>query len=363
MDVEFLGMGAPNAHSELLDRTGPALDPAYLTRVVRAHEEAGWDHVLFAYSSGSPDPAQCALFAATVTETIKIRLAHRPNASHPTAAARTFASLDALSGGRLTVHVITGGSTADQAREGDHVTKDERYDRTAEWMSVVMGALTQTEPFSHEGRYYCFDDFALQVRPVSSPRPLFSFGGSSPAAYRVGAAQADIFALFGEPLESTRQQIASIEAAAAAAGRERPRLQIAFRPIIAPTDAAAWAKAEDLLRRITDVAEQRRLAAALAGRGAEPVENAGAQRLIEVAQQQERWDRALWTPTVTAAGNYGSVTALVGSPETVAAALLDYVELGFEIFGLRGYDFIADAEEFGREVIPLVRAEAARRSA
>ena len=48
-----------------------------------------------------------------------------------------------------------------------------------------------------------------------------------------------------------------------------------------------------------------------------------------------------------------SATALVGSYRTVADALLDYVDLGFEIFGLRGYDLLADAVEFGDHVIPL----------
>ncbi len=51
-----------------------------------------------------------------------------------------------------------------------------------------------------------------------------------------------------------------------------------------------------------------------------------------------------------------SATALVGSYRTVADALLDYVDLWFEIFGLRGYDLIEDAIEFGDHVIPLVHA-------
>jgi alkanesulfonate monooxygenase len=52
---------------------------------------------------------------------------------------------------------------------------------------------------------------------------------------------------------------------------------------------------------------------------------------------------------------------LVGSYETVTQAILDYHDLGFEIFGLRGYDFVADAIEFGRHVIPLLQQEVAHR--
>jgi hypothetical protein len=38
-------------------------------------------------------------------------------------------------------------------------------------------------------------------------------------------------------------------------------------------------------------------------------------------------------------------------------------DLEVRILSARGYDLIADAREFGREVIPLVRAEVARRDA
>ena len=92
-------------------------------------------------------------------------------------------------------------------------------------------------------------------------------------------------------------------------------------------------------------------------------ENAGSQRLLAVAAQGERHDRALWTVTAAATGGAGNSTALVGTPETVAAALMDYYDLGVRILSARGYDLIPDAVEFGREVIPLVRAEVARREA
>ena len=59
----------------------------------------------------------------------------------------------------------------------------------------------------------------------------------------------------------------------------------------------------------------------------------------------------------------GNSTALVGTPETVAAALLDYYDLGVRIFSARGYHLYDDAVDFGRHVIPLVREEVARREA
>jgi alkanesulfonate monooxygenase len=62
-------------------------------------------------------------------------------------------------------------------------------------------------------------------------------------------------------------------------------------------------------------------------------------------------------------GAMGASTALVGSYETVAAAILDYVDLGADLVSIRGYDNLNDAIDYGRYVIPLVRQELSHREA
>ncbi|RMI40560.1 LLM class flavin-dependent oxidoreductase [Streptomyces triticirhizae] len=360
MPVEFLGIAATNDGSETTPRSGPAFDPDYTVRLGRAHEDHGWDRVLFAYSSGSPDPATAAALLASRLERLQILLAHRPNLSYPTYAARVFATLDQISGGRLTVHFITGGSDHEQRREGDTLTKDERYARTREYIEIVKKVWTRREAFDHEGEHYRFHDYVSDVFPVQQPRPGVSFGGSSPAALAAGGAEADIYCLWGEPLERTAEQIAAVHAAARAAGRATPpRIQVAFRPIIAPTEELAWEKAHRTLAAIkARGGRQRRHSHPNGG-----PQNTGSQRLIAIAEQGERYDRALWTPTAAATGGGGNSNALVGTPETVAEALLDYYDLGVDIISARGYDLLGDAIDFGRHVIPLVRAEVARRDA
>jgi alkanesulfonate monooxygenase len=63
-----------------------------------------------------------------------------------------------------------------------------------------------------------------------------------------------------------------------------------------------------------------------------------------------------------ASGAQGNSTALVGSPQTVAQALLDYVDLGVTTILIRGYDPVDDAVDYGRHLIPLVKQELAHRS-
>jgi alkanesulfonate monooxygenase len=93
-----------------------------------------------------------------------------------------------------------------------------------------------------------------------------------------------------------------------------------------------------------------------------PPENEGSRRLLAAAAKGERHDRALWTPTAAATSAAGNTTALVGSPDTVAQALLDYVEIGVTTLLIRGFDPLDDAVGYGRHLIPLVRAELARRA-
>ena len=54
-------------------------------------------------------------------------------------------------------------------------------------------------------------------------------------------------------------------------------------------------------------------------------------------------------------GAAGNSTALVGSPETVAQALIDYHKIGVSTFLIRGYNPYDDAVDYGRELIPRVR--------
>jgi alkanesulfonate monooxygenase len=219
-------------------------------------------------------------------------------------------------------------------------------------------------PFGYQGRYYRIEDFRSDVRSPQQPRIPLYFGGSSDAAYRVGGKHADVFALWGEPLAETAEQIASVRAAAAAAGRsEPPRISVSFRPILGPTQELAWERAHRILQTTQSRVESFQNQWRFSGLGGTEPENRGSQRLLAAAATGEVHDRALWTPLAAATGAAGNSTALVGTPETVAAALMDYYDLGVRILSARGYDLIGDAREFGREVIPLVRAEVARRDA
>ena len=354
MPIELIGMigvrpeGADGAAVHVI---GGEIDAAWVRDFSRAHERAGFDKVLVGYTSTAAEGFLVASHAAAHTERLGYLIAHRPGFVAPTLAARKAATLDQFTGGRVSLHIITGGSDLDQAKDGDWLDHDTRYRRTDEYLVLLRRTWTEERPFDFEGEFYHVAKAFSEIKPVQKPHIPLYFGGASEAAHAIGAKHCDVYMLWGEPLAAIRQRIAEVRAAGARVGRE-PRVSVSLRPIIAPTEDAAWDKARRILATVQAKQGDRTL----------PLPEAvGAQRLVEFARQGELHDKRLWTPIAAAVGGAGNTTALVGTPEQVAESLLDYYDLGVTTLLIRGFDPLADAEEYGRELIPLVRAAVARR--
>ncbi len=361
MPVEFISATHISDDHRKVGTGFGGFDPDYTRRFVHALDDGGFDWTLVAYGSPSPDSLQLGQFVASNSDRIKPIIAHRPGFQFPTQVAKAFAGLDRISDGRVGIHIISGGSDIEQRREGDYTTKEERYARSDEFIQILRKVWYEDGPLSFEGKYYRFEDFETDVKPVQDNIAV-SVGGSSQEAYDVGGRLGDIFGLWGEPLAETREQIAAVNAVADAAGRPRPRIWNSFRPIVAPTDELAWDKAHAILAQ-TEAALAKAGGEALRRfTGSEPT-NVGSIRLRKVADKGDLHDRALWTPLARALKGGGSTTALVGSYETVAAALIDYTEIGCDLLSIRGWDVYNDAVDYARHVLPLVRQELAHREA
>ena len=359
--VEFIGMVQPRQQSEIHPARGPAIDPGYLVASARAHDEGGFDRILVGWHSNGPDGFQIAAHAGARTERVGFLVAHRPGFRSPSVAARDFATLDQLTGGRAAIHVISGGDDADQARDGDWLGKDARYDRTDEYVSILKRIWTAEAPVDHEGAYYRIKGASSDVRTVQKPRIPIYFGGASDAALRVAGKHADVYALWGETQAQVREIVSRVRAEAAKHGREHDvRFSLSFRPILAETEDAAWAKAERILRRIREV---RGVAALHQGDRTVPPANAGSQRLLAAAAKGDRPEGRLYTAIARETGARGNTTALVGTPQQVAEAFLDYHALGVTTFLIRGFDPLEDAIDYGRELLPITKKLVAERLA
>ena len=354
MPIEFIGMigvrpeGADGAAVHVI---GGEIEPPWVRDFSRAHERAGFDKVLVGYTATSAEGFVVASYAASQTERLGFLIAHRPGFLAPTLAARKAATFDQFTGGRIALHIITGGSDLDQARDGDWLDHDTRYRRTDEYLTVMRRVWTEDRPFDHAGEFYRVARAYSEIKPLQKPHVPLYFGGASEAAHRIGGKHSDVYMLWGEPLAAIRERIAAVRAAAAEWGRA-PRISVSLRPIIAPTEARAWDKARGILAKVVAKHGDRTL----------PLPEAvGAQRLVDFARQADVHDKRLWTPIAAAVAGAGNTTALVGTPEQVAESLLDYYDLGVTTLLIRGFDPLEDALEYGRELIPLVRREVARR--
>ncbi len=355
MPVEFIGFIGTNGASEIHRNTGPVLDVGYVETMAKAHEAGGFDRALVAVGSTLPDSHLVVAHASSVTERLGFMIAHRPGFMAPTVAARQLATLDQFSGGRMAVHIITGGSDDEMKKDGDHLTKAERYARTDEYLEIVRQEWTSAKPFDHAGKYYNVVQAFGAVKPVQKPHMPIYFGGSSDEAIPVAGKHADIYALWGETQAQVRDTIARVRAAAAKHGRT-VRFSLSLRPVLAETEDAAWKRADDIVAQTVALREK----AGLKTQDHAPP-NAGSQRLLQAAAQGTRLDKRLWTGVAAVTGAQGNSTGLVGTPEQVAEGLLDYYDLGISTFLIRGFDPLEDAIGYGRDLIPLMRELVARR--
>jgi len=367
MSVEFIGYVGHFNSSETMRRTSLAVDPAFIEASAKAQEYGGFDRVLVAFNSTSAESILVAQHIAAVTERLGLMIAHRPGFTAPTLAARQLATLDHFSKGRTAVHIITGGNDVELAQDGDHLTKDERYARTSEYLDIVRQEWNSPVPFDYDGKYYQVKRGFGDVKPYSEAGIPIYFGGASEAAIPVAGKHADVYALWGETYEQVRAIVAQISAAAAPFGRA-PKFSLSLRPVLADTEEKAWAKADDILAQAKALRE-----AGGSGRAphnarqsdlsAKTPPNEGSRRLLAAAAQGARVDKRLWTGIAALTGAQGNSTGLVGTPDQVADAMLDYVDLGISTFLIRGFDPLVDSIQYGRELIPRVRELVARREA
>lgn len=352
MPVEMIGWIAPRVSSELLPPSGPPFHAAVIAETARIHEQAGFDRVLIGYFSYAPDGFLVGAHAAAVTSRLQLLLAHRPGFVAPTVAARKLATLDQLSNGRTAVHIIAGGNDSEQARDGDFTDHDARYRRTHEYVTLLRRTWTEPTPFQHQGEFYRVVDAYAEIRCQQLPHIPIYGGGGSPAAIAALAPVVDVYMLWGEPLKASAAFMDEVRAVARQT-RHQLTFSLSTRPILGRTEGEAW----DRARRILAGVQARQ-----PGKAPTP-QNAGSLRLLAAAAEKEVHDSCLWTALANLTGARGNSTALVGTPDTVARALLAYYDLGATSLLIRGYDPLPDAIEYGRELIPRVRALVAERDA
>lgn len=357
--MEIIGLINYNGGGPLNPRPPSEFDLAHIIRSAQVQEAAGYDRVLVANAAIMPDPHIIGGQVAAATKTLQLMLAHRPGFISPTVAARILATLDHVSKGRVGVHIIAGPSDKELQADGDFMTKEERYHRSEEYVGIMRRLWAATEPIDHEGKYYKFLRAYADVKPLQKPAIPVFWGGTSDAGIEMGVRCADIYALTGDSLKATRELVERISGAAGKVGRTLQFVST-FIIIVGATEEEAWKKADRVLEEYVEI--QRRKTPDLVSKGVSNFTSRpdNLNRQMQTAAEGIRQDKCLWMGmTLAAQGKAGNQTTLVGTPEQVADALMDYYDLGVTNYLLRGYRPMEDATAFGQELIPLLRRKAA----
>jgi probable F420-dependent oxidoreductase len=149
------------------------------------------------------------------------------NLRHPLVAAKAFATLDYLSGGRMVMAVGTGANLADYAACG--IPTEGRGRRLDEGVLILRKVWTEARTSFH-GKYFNFDNVTIEPRPMhrgnneSGTIDIWVGGRSDAALKRTGRLADGYFASFQTPEEFSRN-MATIRGYAEQFGRANARIE------------------------------------------------------------------------------------------------------------------------------------------
>jgi alkanesulfonate monooxygenase SsuD/methylene tetrahydromethanopterin reductase-like flavin-dependent oxidoreductase (luciferase family) len=165
---------------------------SYLARVEELGVyESAWTQEMVLGAAPQLAPLEVMTYAAACTSTLRLGCTVFVTTLHtPAHLAKSLASLDQLSGGRLEVGIGSGGPRRPFAAFG--VSAMRWLPRFTEGVAL-MKALWTEPSVTFDGEFWQLKDVAMEPKPLQKPYPRLWFGGSAPAAVRRGVALCDGF--------------------------------------------------------------------------------------------------------------------------------------------------------------------------
>jgi alkanesulfonate monooxygenase len=329
---------------------GRAVSFPYLRQIAQAVDDLGYAGALLPTGRSCEDAWVVAATLASVTQKMSFLVAIRPGLMSPGVAVRMAATFDRLSNGRLLINVVTGGDPVELAGDGLHLAHDDRYELTDEFLTVWR-AIAAGEETNFSGDYLNIQGGKLLFPPVQAPYPPLWFGGSSPIAQQIAAKHVDVYLTWGEPPKQVAEKINTVRRLAEAQGRTL-RFGIRLHAIVRETQSEAWDAAEQLIRYVDEQAIEsaQKVYARLDSEGQRRMTQLhnGSREALEISPN-------LWAGVGLVRGGAG--TALVGDPDTVAARILEYTDLGIDTFILSGYPHLEEAYRVAELLFPRLPLE------
>jgi alkanesulfonate monooxygenase len=308
----------------------------------RCAEAIGIDSVLMPVGLNHPDPTLLAAALGRHTERLKFMIACCPGLISPTIFVQQINTLSMLIGGRVHINIVCGHTPRELGDSGGRLSRDEWNARLDEFLAVCRAFWDRGEgEVNFEGKYFQIGaGRILTPFKTSGPnRPEIYFDGDQEDSAGTASRHADCVWRFAEPVESLQRTIGPLLATGAEVG-------IVVSLLARKTRREAVYEAYELKRRLHDVVRGAELSS-------EPHANQSAFRAT--CQLAHDWAApSLWTGAVRYLGAHG--IALVGSPDDITQALMEYWSVGVTQVLFMGWPDAEQITLFGRDIEPRIRS-------
>lgn len=319
------GRGARPAFPDSVTDLRQAFGPFdHLAQVGRAAEIAGFHGALAPFDPEGDESLVVAAGLLRQSRRLRTVAGFHPGIATPVYAAKVSASLQRFSGDRLDWRLAVDLDPAVARAQGDFLEGPDRYARAEEFLTVAKGVWSE-EDYTYEGRFYQVLAGGFQSPLAGRAFPRVHLSGTSKEALELSARHADVHVFDPED---------DIEAASPPGVAYGLRLPVLARD----DDDEAWEAARRLWTR--------------GGRTAES--------LPDPDPRTRLWRGFRPSGSPGALPGASLRNGLVGSFETIAAGIRDYIDRGVGVFFLEATPYIEETYRLGERLLPLLTKEGVR---
>ena len=336
VDAKSNGKEAQADHSGQVD-----LDK--LVRFVRQADESPIESLLTPFGFHMPDPFPLLGMLSQVSHRVKYLLAYRPGLMSPTLFVQQVNTLSQILTERLMLNIVAGFSPEEQKYYGDHLTHDERFERSLEFLEIANLLWNHDYPLNHQGKHYHLEGARLNTQ-FAGGRPRIYLSGNSKIARSQAAEQADGWLRYGDTVEALATVIQGLPA------RRKFTVGLRMSIVSGKTRSQALERAGKVIAN-PDEDWKKFLRDFVSRSDSQAVKNT-----FSLADRSTNdWiGPHLWTGAVPYRG--GPALAIVGSYDDVAQELLRYHRIGVDEFILSGWPTEDELDRFTHEIYPRIYA-------
>jgi alkanesulfonate monooxygenase len=268
---------------------------------------------------------------AEATERIELIGAIKPLLVNPLVFAKVAANIADISGGRLSINVVSGWFLPELEALGiDPLAHDDRYAYTQQWLQTILD-LWSGKHVDIGGAGGQEGGQQALVRPVPKHVPPVYVGGESEPGRALGASHGDVYFINGRPLADTCALIEDLRARP----RDRGPLRFGLSAFVIARPTEAEAKAEEAHLQALIDAESRPESSS----GTDP--NTAMYKVL--------------ANTRRIGSNGGTLAGLVGSYEQVIERIDAFHAAGIELFMLQFQPIESELDRFADHIISHYR--------